>query len=81
MRGEAVAARRTIERMEAPSDRPGRRSESERYPSRRLSSIGGVTTGWRSTLETGKDQGLGTFIVGTLVAAGVFALIAFIAIR
>ena len=62
---------------------PGRpqRSESERYPSRRLSSIGGVTTGWRSTLESGRDQGIGTFIIGTLIAAGVFVLIAFLLIR
>ncbi len=58
-----------------------RKTEGERYPSRRLSSIGGVTTGWRSTLESGRDQGLGTFIIGTLVAAGVFALIAFLLIR
>lgn len=63
-----------------PPNRP-RRSEGERYPSRRLSSIGGVTTGWRSTLETGRDQGIGTFVIGTLVAAGVFVLIAFVLIR
>ena len=61
-------------------DRP-RRSEGERYPSRRLSSIGGITTGWRSTLESGRDQGMGSFVIGTLVAAGVFALIAFLLIR
>jgi hypothetical protein len=60
---------------------PHRRNEGERYPSRRLSSIGGVTTGWRSTLESGRDQGMGTFIIGTLIAAGVFALIAFLLIR
>ena len=63
-------------------DDPHRRgkTEGERYPTRRLSSIGGVTTGWRSTLETGRDQGLGTFLVGVLVAAGVFAFIGFILI-
>lgn len=60
---------------------PYRRTEGERYPSRRLSSIGGVTTGWRSTLESGRDQGIGTFIIGTLVAAGVFAIIALLLIR
>jgi hypothetical protein len=56
--------------------RPGK-PESERYPTRRLSSIGGITSGWRSTLETGRDlgQGLGTFIVGSVIAAGVFLLI------
>ena len=57
------------------------RTEGERHPSRRLSSIGGVTTGWRSTLESGRDQSLGTFVVGTLIAAGIFVLIAFLAIR
>lgn len=71
--------------MDAMDDRsrPPRRTESERYPSRRLSSIGGVTTGWRSTLESGREQGqgMGTFIIGTLVAAGVFALIAFLVSR
>lgn len=51
------------------------RTESERYPSRRLSSIGGITTGWRSTLESGRKQGFGTFLIGSLVAGGVFALI------
>jgi hypothetical protein len=51
------------------------RTEGERYPSRRLSSIGGSTTGWRSTLESGRDQGFGTFLIGSLVAGGVFALI------
>ena len=81
MRAVAVARRGTIATMEPRSHHARPRSESERYPSRRLSSVGGVTTGWRSTLETGKDQGLGTFMIGTLVAAGVFALIAFIAIR
>ena len=64
--------------MEDPDERGG--SESERYPSRRLSSIGGVTTGWRSTLETGRDQGIGTFIIGVLIAAGISALIGFIMI-
>lgn len=68
----------TIHRMEDPHRRG--RTESERYPSRRLSSIGGVTTGWRSTLEAGRDQGIGTFIIGVLIAAGIFALIGFIMI-
>lgn len=56
------------------------RGDGERYPSRRLSSTGDVTTGWRSTLETGRDQGFGTFLVGTLIAGGVFALIAWLLI-
>lgn len=47
---------------------------------RRLSSTGDVTTGWRSTLETGQDQGFGTFLIGTLVAGGIFALIAWLLI-
>ena len=64
--------------MEEPHHRG--ESESERYPSRRLSSIGGITTGWRSTLETGRDQGIGTFIIGVLIAAGIFALIGLIMI-
>jgi hypothetical protein len=57
------------------------RTEGERYPSRRLSSIGRTTTGWRSTLETGRNQSFGTFVGSTLVAAGVIALIAWLAIR
>lgn len=48
---------------------------------RRLSSIGGRSTGWRSTLETGRDQGIGTFIIGTLVAAGIVALLIFLVTR
>ena len=56
------------------------RSQGERYPMRRLSSTGDVTTGWRSTLETGQDQGFGTFLIGTLVAGGIFALIAWLLI-
>ena len=62
-------------------DDPLRRgkTESERYPTRRLSSIGGTTSGWRSTLETARDQSLGTFIIGTLatqaMAAGFEVLI------
>lgn len=48
---------------------------------RRLSSIGGVTTGWRSTLETARHQGIGTFIIGTLVAAGIFVLLIFLVSR
>jgi hypothetical protein len=55
-----------------------RRGEGERYPMRRLSSTGSVTSGWRSTLETGRDQGLGTFLIGSLIAGGVFALIAWL---
>lgn len=56
------------------------RSKGEQYPMRRLSSTGDVTTGWRSTLETGRDQGFGTFLIGTLIAGGVFALIAWLLI-
>ena len=50
---------------------------------RRLSSIGGTTRGWRSTLETGRDTGQtrGTFIIGSLIAGGVFALIIFLVTR
>ncbi len=53
-----------------------RRTKGERYPSRRLSSIGGVTTGWRSSLETRPRQRLGSWIAELLVAAGVIVLIA-----
>lgn len=56
-----------------------RHSEGERHPLRRLSSIGGTTTGWRSTLETTPHAPLRTFIVGTLIAGGVVALLMFIA--
>lgn len=61
----------------------GDKTEGERYPMQRLSSIGGTTSGWRSTLETGRDTGhsLGNFIVGSLVAGGVFALIIFLVTR
>lgn len=47
------------------------RSDSERYPSRRLSSIGGITTGWRSSLESRPHQTIGSFFVEALIA-GVF---------
>ncbi|CAN5230680.1 hypothetical protein BH23CHL9_BH23CHL9_16870 [soil metagenome] len=57
--------------------RPGRdRTESERYPSRRLSSIGGITTGWRSSLETNPRERFSSFLIGSLVAMGSFALLA-----
>lgn len=55
------------------------RTEGERHPLRRLSSIGGTTTGWRSTLETTPRASLGTFIIGTLIAGGVGALLMLIA--
>lgn len=55
------------------------RTEGERHPLRRLSSIGGTTSGWRSTLETTPHGSLGTFIVGTLIAGGVVALLMLIA--
>ena len=45
----------------------------------RLSSVGGTTTGWRSTLESTPHGSLGTFVVGTLVAGGVVALLMFLA--
>jgi hypothetical protein len=48
------------------------RKEAERSPIRRLSSIGGVTTGWRSSLETNPRQSLGSFVVGSVVAGAVF---------
>ena len=54
--------------------------ETERYPSRRLASTGDVTTGWRSTLETGREPGFGTFLLGTLIAGGIFALVAWLLI-
>ncbi len=51
------------------------RTESERYPSRRLSSIGGRTTGWRSSLETNPHESFRSFLAGLLIAAAVFVLI------
>ena len=53
----------------------GRRTEGERYPSRRLSSIGAGTTGWRSSLETNPRQSFRSFVGQLLIAAAVFAAI------
>lgn len=52
------------------------RTEGERYPSRRLSSIGAGTTGWRSSLETNPHQSFRSFLGQLLIAAAVFAAIA-----
>jgi hypothetical protein len=49
-------------------------NESERFPTRRLSSIGGVTTGWRSSLETTPRKRIGSFLIETLFAAAAFGL-------
>lgn len=54
------------------------RNEGERYPSRRLSSTGGITSGWRSSLETNPRQSLGSFLIGSLIAGGVFTLLIFL---
>ena len=54
----------------------GRRTEGERYPSRRLSSIGGRTTGWRSSLETNPRQSFGSFVGQLLIATAALVLIA-----
>lgn len=51
--------------------RPGRK-EAERSPIRRLSSIGGKATGWRSSLETNPHESLGSFVIGSLVAGAAF---------
>lgn len=51
------------------------RSESERYPSRRLSSIGAGSTGWRSSLETNPHQSFRSFVGQLLIAAAVFIVI------
>jgi hypothetical protein len=53
----------------------GRRTQGERYPSRRLSSIGGRTTGWRSSLETNPHQSLPSFVGQLLIAAAALVLI------
>jgi len=45
------------------------RTEGERYPSRRLSSIGAGSTGWRSSLETRPHQSLRSFVAELLIAA------------
>ena len=55
----------------------GRRTEGERYPSRRMSSIGGGSTGWRSSLETNPHQPIWSFIGQLVVAAAAFAAILF----
>lgn len=62
------------------SDRPDpEASESEKYPMRRLSQIGGWTTGWRSDLESGSSQSIGSFILSVVIAivllAGLIVLI------
>lgn len=56
------------------------RSDGERSPIRRLSSIGGVTTGWRSSLETTPRKSLGSFLIESLIAAGAFILIVFLVV-
>lgn len=56
-------------------DPRGRRTEGERYPSRRLSSIGAGSTGWRSSLETDPHQSFRSFVGQLLVAAAVFVVI------
>lgn len=56
-------------------DPRGQRTESERYPSRRLSSIGAGSTGWRSSLETNPHQSLRSFVGQLLIAAAVFIAI------
>jgi hypothetical protein len=56
-------------------DSRGQRTEGERYPSRRLSSIGAGSTGWRSSLETNPHQSFRSFVGQLLIAAAVFAAI------
>jgi hypothetical protein len=56
-------------------DPRGQRTEGERYPSRRLSSIGAGSTGWRSSLETNPHQSFRSFVGQLLIAAAIFALI------
>lgn len=56
---------------------PGRK-EGERSPIRRLSSIGAVTTGWRSSLETNRHQSLGSFVIGSLIAGAAFIGLVFL---
>lgn len=52
-----------------------RHADGERHPLRRLSSIGGTTSGWRSTLETSPHGSFWNFLIGTLVAGGIIALL------
>lgn len=49
--------------------------KGERYPSRRLSSIGAGSTGWRSSLETNPQQSFRSFVGQLLIAAAVFVAI------
>jgi hypothetical protein len=67
-----MTGRRTLGDMPDPR---ARRTEGERYPSRRLSSIGAGSTGWRSSLETNPQQSFRSFVGQLLIAAAVFALI------
>jgi hypothetical protein len=41
-----------------------------------MSSIGGRSTGWRSSLETNPNQSLGSFVGQVLLAGGAIVLIA-----
>lgn len=54
------------------------RTEAERSPIVRLSSVGQVTTGWRSSLETTPRKSFASFVIETLIAAGVFMLLVLI---
>jgi hypothetical protein len=62
-----------------PNHSRPQRTEGERHPLRRLSSIGRTTTGWRSTLETNPHGSFRTFVIGTLVAGGVIAFLMLLA--
>jgi hypothetical protein len=69
-----LLGRTRLDGMHDPRD--PHRNEGERYPSRRLSSIGAGSTGWRSSLETNPHQSFGSFVGQLLIAGGIFALIA-----
>jgi hypothetical protein len=56
-------------------DPRGHRTEGEHDPSRRLSSIGAGSTGWRSSLETNPHQSFRSFVGQLLIAAAVFVVI------
>lgn len=56
-------------------------SESEKYPARRLSQIGGWTTGWRSDLESGSGQSIGSFILSVIVAIVLVAGLIFLIVQ
>lgn len=69
----STAGRGTLEIVRSHHSNRGRRTDSEKYPMRRLSQIGAGSTGWRSDLETRSNQSIWGFLAGALIAAAAVA--------